>query len=55
MAVHMQQSVKDIDDIVLAPEADPEAAAAAAKAAGLRYVTDRMPGLTRRRAGKSFS
>ena len=55
MAVHMQQSVKNINDIVLAPEADPEAAAAAAKAAGLRYVTDRLPGITRRRAGKSFS
>ena len=55
MAVHMQQSVKSMNDIVLAPEADPEAAAAAAKAAGLRYVTDRMPGITRRRAGKQFS
>jgi DNA topoisomerase-1 len=43
-----------MNDIVLAPEADPEAAAAAAKAAGLRYITDRMPGITRRRAGKSF-
>jgi DNA topoisomerase-1 len=51
----MQQSVKSMNDVALAPEADPEAAAAAAKAAGLRYVTDRMPGITRRRAGKSFS
>ena len=51
----MQQSVKSMNDIVLAPESDPEAAAAAAKAAGLRYVTDRMPGITRRRAGKEFS
>ena len=51
----MQQSVKSMNDIVLAPESDPEAAAVAAKAAGLRYVTDRMPGITRRRAGKQFS
>ena len=43
----MQQSVKSMNDIVLAPELDPEAAAVAAKAAGLRYVTDRMPGITR--------
>ena len=36
------------------PETDPEAAAAA-EAAGLRYVTDSMPGITRRRAGKGFT
>ena len=54
----MQQSVPNIqspEDIVLAPETDPEAAAAAAEAAGLRYVTDSAPGITRRRAGKGFS
>lgn len=33
----------------------PEANSAEAKAAGLRYVSDDMPGITRRRAGKSFS
>jgi DNA topoisomerase-1 len=36
-------------------ETDPEAAAEAAAAAGLRYVADAMPGITRRRAGRSFS
>jgi DNA topoisomerase-1 len=50
----MQQNTQDRKDVVLAPETDPEAAAAAAKAAGLRYVTDSAPGLTRRRAGKAF-
>ena len=29
--------------------------AAAARAAGLRYVSDTMPGITRRRAGKAFA
>ena len=48
----MQQSVQNIKEVVLAPETDPEAAAAA-EAAGLRYVTDSMPGITRRRAGKA--
>jgi DNA topoisomerase I len=33
----------------------PEDAAQAVRAAGLRYVTDSMPGLRRRRAGKGFS
>src|SRR5918994_5142133 len=51
----MQQSIQSLEDIVLAPETDPEAAAAAAKAAGLRYVTDAMPGISRRRTGKGFS
>ena len=51
----MQQSIHSLEDVVLAPETDPEAAAAAAEAAGLRYVTDSMPGITRRRAGKAFS
>jgi DNA topoisomerase I len=50
-----QQSTRSLEDVVLAPETDPEAAAAAAKAAGLRYVTDSVPGIARRRAGKSFS
>ena len=44
---------ESIKEVVLAPETDPEAAAAAAEAAGLRYVTDSMPGITRRRAGKA--
>jgi DNA topoisomerase-1 len=51
----MQQNIQSLEDIVLAPETDPEAAAAAAEAAGLRYVTDSAPGITRRRAGKGFS
>jgi DNA topoisomerase-1 len=33
----------------------PEDAARAVRTAGLRYVTDSMPGISRRRAGKSFS
>jgi DNA topoisomerase-1 len=33
----------------------PEEAAQAVRAAGLRYVTDSMPGIRRRRAGKGFS
>jgi DNA topoisomerase-1 len=49
------QNAETLEDIVLAPEADPEAAAKAAKAAGLRYVTDAMPGISRGRAGKGFS
>jgi DNA topoisomerase-1 len=51
----MQQNIQSIENIVLAPETDPEAAAAAAESAGLRYVTDSAPGITRRRAGKGFS
>jgi DNA topoisomerase-1 len=51
----MEQNSQSLEDIVLAPETDPEAAAAAAEAAGLRYVTDSAPGITRRRAGKGFS
>jgi DNA topoisomerase I len=51
----MQQSVSNVQEAVFAPETDPEAAAAAAEAAGLRYVTDSMPGITRRRTGKGFS
>ena len=51
----MQQSVSNSQEAVFAPETDPEAAAAAAEAAGLRYVTDGMPGITRRRTGKGFS
>ena len=51
----MQQSVESSEEVVLAPETDPEAAAAAAEAAGLRYVTDSMPGIARRRAGKGFT
>ena len=35
-----------------ADQADP---VAAARAAGLRYVSDTLPGITRRRAGKAFS
>jgi DNA topoisomerase-1 len=51
----MQPSNGKIAEMALAAETDPEAAAAAAKAAGLRYVTDTMPGITRRRAGRAFS
>ena len=39
----------------LAPATDPEAAAEAAASAGLRYVTDAMPGISRKRAGRAFS
>ena len=46
-------SVQNIQKVVFAPETDPEAAAAAAEA-GLRYVTDSMPGITCRRAGKQL-
>ena len=45
----MQQSAESRQEVVLAPETDPEAAAAAAEAAGLRYVTDSMPGITQAR------
>jgi DNA topoisomerase I len=48
----MQQNIQSVENIVLAPETDPEAAA---EAAGLRYVSDGMPGISRRRAGKGFS
>jgi DNA topoisomerase I len=51
----MQHSIESLENIVLAPETDPEAAAAAAEAAGLRYVTDSAPGITRRRTSKGFS
>jgi DNA topoisomerase-1 len=37
------------------PETDAAAAAEAAAAAGLRYVSDARPGITRRRAGRAFS
>jgi DNA topoisomerase-1 len=36
-------------------ETDGEAAAAAARAAGLHYVSDARPGISRRRAGRAFS
>ena len=36
-------------------ETDPAAAAEAAAAAGLRYVNDAQPGITRKRAGRAFS
>ena len=39
----------------IAAETDPAAAAAAAAAAGLRYVSDARPGITRKRAGRAFS
>jgi DNA topoisomerase I len=50
----MRRSSED-EEGGLASETDPEAAAEAAAAAGLRYVTDVMPGIRRRRAGRSFS
>ena len=36
------------------PKADPDDPALAAKAAGLRYVSDARPGLSRKRSGKAF-
>jgi DNA topoisomerase-1 len=43
------------DDAGVASDTDLEAAAEAATAAGLRYVTDAMPGITRKRGGQAFS
>jgi DNA topoisomerase-1 len=43
------------DQSIRPGSADQPDAPAAARAAGLRYVSDAMPGITRRRAGKSFS
>jgi DNA topoisomerase I len=51
----MQPEDDDDEDRGFAAETDPEAAARAAKSVGLRYVTDAMPGITRRRAGRAFS
>lgn len=51
----MQRRDDDDEDRGFAAEADPEAAAQAAASAGLRYVTDAMPGITRKRAGRAFS
>ena len=51
----MQRSNGKTEESALAAETDPEAAAAAAKAAGLRYVIDSMPGIRRRRTGRAFS
>jgi DNA topoisomerase-1 len=51
----MQQKTESVGKTAFAAETGPEAASAAAEAAGLRYVTDSMPGITRRRAGKAFS
>jgi len=51
----MQRSNGRDPESALSAETDPEAAAEAARAAGLRYVTDAMPGITRRRAGRAFS
>jgi DNA topoisomerase-1 len=45
----------DDADRGFAAEADSAAAARAAASAGLRYVTDAMPGITRKRAGRAFS
>ena len=39
----------------IAAETDAAAAAEAARAAGLRYVSDSRPGIARRRAGRAFS
>jgi DNA topoisomerase-1 len=40
---------------ILVAMTNPSDALASAQAAGLRYVTDRMPGIRRRKAGKGFS
>jgi DNA topoisomerase-1 len=55
MTVQSDQRRDDEDVCTPVSEADPEAAAEAAEAAGLRYVTDAMPGITRRRVGRAFS
>jgi DNA topoisomerase I len=53
--VNIQRGGEEVSEAGLASETDPEAAAEAATAAGLRYVTDAAPGITRRRAGRAFS
>jgi DNA topoisomerase-1 len=57
MAGQGAMQLEDDDDAGrgFAAEADPEAATQAAASAGLRYVTDAMPGITRKRAGRAFS
>jgi DNA topoisomerase-1 len=40
--------------VAIAPSPPPDDPVAAARSAGLRYVTDAMPGLRRRRAGRGF-
>ena len=51
----MQRSNGEDAEGGLAAETDPQAAAEAAQAAGLRYVSDAKPGITRKRAGRAFS
>jgi DNA topoisomerase I len=55
MTVRSNRGRDHEDDPPPVSEADPEAAAEAAEAAGLRYVSDAVPGITRRRAGRAFS
>src|SRR5690349_11309783 len=52
-----QSAQKDCPDISFDKKQQEDAAApvAAAKAAGLRYVSDALPGIQRKRAGKHFS
>ncbi|HET9922005.1 MAG TPA: DNA topoisomerase IB [Ktedonobacteraceae bacterium] len=53
MAVHpLPQNQSEAGELLLDLVTDP---VEAAKAAGLRYVSDKMPGIRRKRAGKHFS
>jgi DNA topoisomerase-1 len=56
MHVSLKSSIEPMPDTIEARSITPEVEfVAAAKQAGLRYVTDRSAGIYRRRAGKSFS
>ena len=55
MPTRQQRTADPATSNGFAAETDPAAAAAAAAAAGLRYVTDARPGITRKRAGRAFS
>jgi DNA topoisomerase I len=53
--VDIQRGCEEDEEAGPASETDPDAAAKAATAAGLRYVTDAAPGITRKRVGRAFS
>ena len=55
MPSRQQREPQPIAEDGVSAETDPAAAAEAAAAAGLRYVSDARPGITRKRAGRAFS
>jgi len=55
MPSRQQREPQPVAEDGLSAETDPAAAAEAAAAAGLRYVSDARPGITRKRAGRAFS